>query len=108
MRQKSWSRKAALDGARWRGSFDNALALLAGKLRPHVANNLEVGRDVLQDLGHILAEVAQLAAAIRAEILFWMVRYDFAGKMRGQRLALACPVFCTSLIVRACFGAGSN
>jgi hypothetical protein len=81
------ARKAALDSARWRGSFDNALALLAGKLRPHVANDLEVGRDVLQHLGHILAEVAQRAAAIGAAVLFWMVRYDFAWKMRGQRLA---------------------
>ena len=60
MGKQPWSGKATLDGARWRGSFDNALALLAGELRPHMANDLEVGRNVLQDLGHILAEVAQL------------------------------------------------
>ena len=87
MRQQSRPRKAALDGARWRGSFDNAFALLAGKLRPHVANHLEVGRDVLQNLGYILAEVAQRTAAIGAAVVTWKMSYNLARKMRGQRLA---------------------
>jgi hypothetical protein len=52
-----------------------------------MANDLEVGRNVLQDLGYILAEAAQLVAATGATVLPWKVCDDLAGKMRGQRPA---------------------
>jgi len=53
-------------------------ALLAGELRAHMTNDLEVGRNVLQYFGHVLAKVAQLATAIGAAVLFWMMRNHFA------------------------------
>jgi hypothetical protein len=87
MRQQSRSCEATLDHARWRRRFDNALAPGAGKLRPHMANHLEVSWNVLQHLGYILAEVAQRFAAIGAAVLLRKMGYDFAGKMRGKRLA---------------------
>src|ERR1700730_5506182 len=87
MGQQSRSGEATLDGARWSRRWDNALAPGAGKLRPHMANHLEVSWDVLQYLGYILAEVTQCFTAIGAAVLFWMMGYDFAGKMRGKRLA---------------------
>jgi hypothetical protein len=52
-----------------------------------MANDFEVGRDVLQNLGHIHAEVAQLAAAIGTAVLSGEVGNHFAGKVRGKRLA---------------------
>ena len=64
MGQQPRSGKAALDRTRWRRRFNHALATAAGELRPHVANDLEAVGDVLQLLGDIFAELAQLAAAI--------------------------------------------
>src|SRR5260370_7832494 len=87
MRQQCRCCEATLDHARWRRRFDHTLAPRAGKLRPHMANHLEVRWDVLQYLGYILAEVTQCFTAIGAAVLFWMMGYDFAGKMRGKRLA---------------------
>jgi hypothetical protein len=52
-----------------------------------MTNDLEVGRNVLQNLGHILAEVAQRASAIGAAVLAWKMRDYFAGKVRGKRPA---------------------
>jgi hypothetical protein len=52
-----------------------------------MANDLEVGWDILQNLGYVFAENAQLAAAIWAAILCRIMLNDLAGKMRGQRLA---------------------
>ena len=62
--QQPGSGKAALDRTRWRRRFHHAVATVAGELRPHVANDLEAVGDVLQLLGDIFAELAQLAAAI--------------------------------------------
>src|ERR1019366_6409651 len=41
----------------------------------------------LQNLGYVFAEEAQLATAIGAAILLWVMLNDLAWKMRGQRLA---------------------
>src|ERR1700688_2761116 len=87
MGQQSRSGEATLDHARWRRRFDNMLASRAGKLRPHMANHLEVSWDVLQYLGYILAELTQRLAAIGAAVLLGKMGYDLAGKMRGKRLA---------------------
>ncbi len=87
MCQQSRSGEATLDHARWRRRFDHTLAPGAGKLRPHMANHLEVSGNVLQYLGYILTEITQRFAAIRAAVLLGMVGYNFAGKMRGKRLA---------------------
>jgi hypothetical protein len=73
MGQQSRSCEATLDHARWRRRFDHTLAPGAGKLRPHMANYLEVSGDVLQYLGYILAEVTQCFTASGAAVLFWMM-----------------------------------
>ena len=56
--QQPRSSKAALNRTRWRGRFNHALTAAACELRPHVANDLEAIRDVLQLLGDIFAELA--------------------------------------------------
>jgi hypothetical protein len=73
MGQQSRSCEATLDHARWRRRFDHTLAPGAAKLRPHMANYLEVSWDVLQYLGYILAEVTQCFTASGAAVLFWMM-----------------------------------
>jgi len=40
MRQQRRASKTVLDGARWPGSSKNSLAMVAGKLRPHMADHL--------------------------------------------------------------------
>jgi len=87
MGQQSWSGKATLDGPRWRGRFHHAVATAASKLRPHVANHLEALGNVLQLLRHVVAELAQLAATIRAAVTMRKMRDNFAREMLGQRLA---------------------
>ena len=76
--QKARSGKAAFDRTGWRRRFNHAVAAAAGELRPHVANDLEALRDVLQLLGNIFAELPQLAAAIRTAIALGNVRDHFA------------------------------
>ena len=86
MGQQSWSGKATLDRAGWRGRFNDAVATAAGKLRPHVANHLKALGDVLQLLRHVVAELAQLAATIRTAVAVRKVRDNFARKMFRKRL----------------------
>jgi hypothetical protein len=52
-----------------------------------VANHLEALGDVLQLLGHIVAELAQLAAAIGTAVTLRKVADNFAREMFRQRLA---------------------
>ena len=59
----------------------------AGELRPHVANDLEALGNVLQLLGDIFAELAQLAAAVGAAVPVKSVPDNFTRQMPGQRLA---------------------
>ena len=85
--QQSGSGKTAFDRTRWRGRFHHAVAAVAGELRPHMANNLEAVGDVLQLLGDIFAELAQLAAAVGTAVARNAVCHDFAREMLRQRLA---------------------
>ena len=96
MRQQVRAGEAALNGPRWSRRFNNALALLAGKLRPHMTDNLERRRDALQLLGDVFAELAQRAAAIGAAVVSRKVRYDFARKMLRQRSACWASSGCRS------------
>jgi hypothetical protein len=82
MCQQSRSCKATLDHRR----FDHTLAPGAGKLRPHMANDLEVSWNVFQYFGYILTEITQRFAAIGAEVLLGMVGYNFAGRCAGSGL----------------------
>src|SRR5450631_3417811 len=87
MGQQSRSGKATLDRAGWRRRFNHALTTAAGELRPHVTNHLEAIRDVLQLLGDIFAELAQLAAAVGTRVTVKSVSDNLAWQMFGQRLA---------------------
>lgn len=71
------------------GRLQHGLAGPAGIARPDVANDLQSRRDLLQHLGHILAELRQTlgigAAAAAGE--YRLVQHRLARQMRGQRLA---------------------
>lgn len=58
MRQQRRTGQSTFDGPRRRRSFDDALAVVAGKLGAHVADHLEGRRNALQLLADILAELA--------------------------------------------------
>src|SRR5271155_4607761 len=87
MSQKAGTAKATLDGPGWRGCFHHAVTTAACKLRPYMADDLEALGDVLQLLGHILAELAQCSAATGTAIVLRKMCDDLAEKMLGQRLA---------------------
>ena len=87
MRQQARTGKTAFDRPRGCRRFDDAITACAGELRPDVANDLEAVGDVLQLLGNIFAELAQLRAAIRAAIAFGNVRDHFSLEMCRKWLA---------------------
>jgi hypothetical protein len=86
MSQQARTSKTAFDRPRGCSRFDDAITAGAGELRPDVANNLEAVGDVLQLLGNIFAELAQLRAAIRAAITFVNLRDHFSLEMCRQWL----------------------
>ena len=59
-------RIAACDGLAGGGRLNDRLAGVAGKLRPHVADELDDDRFDIEHLIVVLAETAELAAALRA------------------------------------------
>lgn len=67
-----------------RRSLRDCLAGTAGELRPHVAEHAERRKDVVQHLGHVLAEQIQGAAAARAGGGS-AVRHRRTGQMGWQR-----------------------
>src|SRR5260370_12523210 len=87
MGQQPRSGKATLDRARWRRSLDHAFTPVACELRPHMADDLEAIRDVLQLLGDIFAELAQPAATVGTPVTMKSVADNLAEEMLGQRLA---------------------
>jgi hypothetical protein len=52
--------------------------VVAGELRPHVADHLEGCRNALQLLADVFSKLAQRATAIRAAVVLGQTRYDFA------------------------------
>ena len=67
--QQPWPGQSALDRSRWRWRFDDHVALRAAQLWTYVTDHLEAGRGVLQHLGDIFAQFAQLAATLRTAVL---------------------------------------
>ena len=59
----------------------------AGELRPHMADDLEALRNILELFRDVVAEVAKTATAIRAAIAVGLVHDLFALEMFRQRLA---------------------
>ena len=65
MRQQSWCRQATPNGQARDLGLRDGLAVAAGQFRPHVADDTEAGRRVVQYFGHVFAERTQRAAAVR-------------------------------------------
>src|ERR1700722_8259300 len=86
MSQQARPSKTAFDRSRGCRRFDDAITAGAGELGSHVANDPEAVRDVLQLLGNIFSELAQLRAAIRAAIAFGNVRDLLSLEMCRQWL----------------------
>ena len=85
MCQQSRPGQAALNRAARRRRLHDHIATRAAQLGTHVADHLEAGRHVLQNLGDIFAELLQRAAALRAGLLLWLMGLDLARQMLGQR-----------------------
>ena len=66
MGEQPWPGAPARDRMRGRRRLGDRLAGPAGELLPHVLDHLPLARHQLQRLGHVLAELAQDAAAARA------------------------------------------
>src|SRR5277367_3798556 len=87
MGQQPGSGKTTLDRTGWRRRFNDAVTPAAGELRPYMANDLKALGDVLQLLGDIFTELAQVAPAIGAAVAVRKVSDNFAWKMFWKWLA---------------------
>ena len=81
MREQTRAGKATFDGTRRSRRLHDPVAAIAAQLRPHMADDLEAGPDAFQHLGHILTELAQLAAAVGAAVVIGHMGMDSARKM---------------------------
>jgi hypothetical protein len=91
MRQRGRCGTAAWRRHRWSRSLRDCVARTAGKLGPHVTNDLEVPRHVIQHLGDVLAQFGHAATTVRARagaIAGRLMHNILARQMIGQRLAL--------------------
>lgn len=68
MREQAGARAAALDGAGRQRRLDKALAAGAGQPEADDPVHDEAARHILELLGHVLADPAQLAAAVSAGV----------------------------------------
>src|ERR1700727_3047741 len=87
MSQKTRCGQTALDRPRWRRRFHHSVTACAGELRPHMADDLEALRNILELFRDVVAELTQTATAIRAAIAVRLVHDLFALEMLRQRLA---------------------
>ncbi len=85
--EKARSRPAALDRERRQRRLHHRLAGAAAQLRPHVRDRLEVGGDVFEHFGHVLADLAQHRAAATGTGGRRLVHHLLAWQVLGQRLA---------------------
>jgi hypothetical protein len=81
MRQQTWSRQSALNGARWCRRLHNPLAARAAQLGTHLADHLELGRHILQHLGNIFPEQPQRAPATRTDTLGRFIPIGLPGQV---------------------------
>ena len=91
MRQRRRCGTAAWCRHRWSRSLRDGVARTAGKFGPHVTDDLEVPRHVIQHLGDVLAQFGHPATAVRAgagAIAGRLMHNILARQMIGQRLAL--------------------
>ena len=78
---------AAADRQARRRGLGDGLAAAAGELRPDMPDHAEPARQVVQHLGHVLAEAAQRAAAGRAGMRLGAVLHHLARQVLRQRAA---------------------
>ena len=76
---------AAADRQAWCRGLGHGLAAAAGELRPHVADDAKRPRHVVQHLGHVLAQVAESAAAGSAGLRLGTVPHHLARQRLRQR-----------------------
>ena len=91
MRQRGRCGTAAWRRHRWRRSLRDGVARIAGKLRPHVTNDLEVPRHVIQHLGDVLPQPGHAATTVAADagaIVRRQMHDLLAWEMLGERLTL--------------------
>ena len=89
MRQEARAEHPAPDRPRGSGWLNDILAGPAGFLDTGGLNDLQLGGDEVEDLGHILADQAQDAAALGATIT-WIEHDTFARRVIGDP-GLAAP-----------------
>ena len=78
---------AALDRQVGRRCLEDRLAHAARIAGPDVPNKLQPGRDLLQDLGRVLAQPGQSAPVAAAAHQFGFMHHGLARQMIGQRSA---------------------
>ena len=79
VRQEAWSGHPAFDRTRWRRRLHDHIATRTRQLGAYLVNDFEAHRLELQHVAGVLAEVLELAAAIRTR-----------GDVRSDRLRFAC------------------
>src|SRR5437667_11882972 len=84
MRQQARSCHAMLDRSRLRRCLYDSFTGGAAQLRTHLANYFELLGHILEHLGDIFADLAQLPAATRAHGFFQLTPAHFARQMLGQ------------------------
>ena len=91
MRQRGRRGTAAWRRHRWSWSLRDGVARAAGEFRPHVTDDLEVPRHVIQHLGDVLAQFGHPATtrgAAAGAVTRRLMDNILARQMIGQRLAL--------------------
>jgi hypothetical protein len=86
---------ALLDRQVGRRRLQYPLARPAAQLGPDMADHLEPSRDLLQDLGHVLAQLGEVRAAAAGADRTRMVHDLLARQMIGQRPAHRLAPFAT-------------
>jgi hypothetical protein len=83
VREESGSGQAAIDRPRRSRLLHNALAAHTGQFRPHMADHFEARRDVVKNLGEVLADLAHRATTVGTGTRR-SVHQRFAREMLGQ------------------------
>src|SRR5438445_6687507 len=84
MRKQARSCVAILDRTRLSRCLSDSFTGGAAQLRTHLANYFELLGHILEHLGDIFADLAQLPAATRAHGFFRLTPAHFARQMLGQ------------------------
>ena len=89
VREQTGTWPAALDRQRWQRRLHDGLAGPAAQLGPHQLDHLERGWDIFEQLGHVLAELAQHRAAAAGAGRRRLMHDALARQVRRQGFAAA-------------------